>query len=417
MKLCVLGLGYIGLPTAVMFANNGVKVHGVDINHKIIEMLKKKEVPIKEPGLKEVLEKVIDEGNITFSGKPEKADVFIIAVPTPFHEDKRANLEYVKSATESIVPYLQKGNLVILESTVPPKTVDNVLIPMLKKTKLNIGEELLVAHSPERVYPGKLFKELVENDRIIGGINEKSIKATVQLYRNFVKGNFYTTNLITAEMVKLIENTYRDINIAYANELAKLAEKIGFNVWEAIDLANSHPRVNILQPGPGVGGHCIAVDPWFIIQKEPQVAQLISLGRKINEEMPFHVIKRIEENIKDIPKPIITLLGMAYKENIDDFRESPSLTILDELKNRGYQVKIYDPYVKIDFKEKVSSLEDALENTDCIVLLTKHDEFKEIDFTQYKKIKTKLIIDTRYFLNTNQLTSQGFKCILLGIPN
>ena len=323
----------------------------------------------------------------------------------PIHDDKTANLEYVKAAAASILPYLQKGNLVILESTVPPTTVEELLIPILSKSSLKIGEELLVAHSPERVYPGQWLKELVENDRIIGGLNEKSSIKTAILYRHFVKGKFYITNLITAEMVKLMENTYRDINIAYANELAKLAEKIGFNVWEAINLANSHPRVNILQPGPGVGGHCIAID------------QLTITARKINSEMPLYIIQHIEAAIQHISEPTITLLGLAYKENIDDIQESPTLIIMDQLRRKGYQVKIYDPYVKIDVQEKVSSLAEALEATDCIVLLTKHDDFKKIDFTKYQKIRTKIMIDTHNFIQPEKMNNAGFKYILLGTAN
>ena len=253
-KLCVVGLGYIGLPTAVMFANHGLYVHGVDVNEKAVELIKNKQLHIEENGLQERLESAVDNGHFTVGTTAEEADIFIIAVPSPINEDKTANLNYVREATKSIVPYVRKGNLVILESTVPPRTVEDVMLPVLKETGLELGSELFVSHSPERVIPGKVFEELVNNDRIVGGINEESSRLTVELYKTFVKGNIHVTDATTAEMVKVIENTYRDVNIAFANELGKISEKIGVNAWEAIKLANYHPRVNIHLPGPGVGG-------------------------------------------------------------------------------------------------------------------------------------------------------------------
>jgi UDP-N-acetyl-D-mannosaminuronic acid dehydrogenase len=415
MKLCVMGLGYIGLPTAVMFAKHGVQVHGVDVNPKVIETLINKSLHIEEPGLKESIMEVMDEGKLTVSTEPQEADAFIIAVPTPIKPDKTANVDYVRSATEMILPYLQKGNLVILESTVPPKTVDKIMLPILRKTGLILGEELFVSYSPERVLPGKVFEELVNNDRIVGGINEKSSKMTADLYLRFVKGTIHLTDTITAEMVKLMENTYRDVNIALANEFARIAEKIGFNVWEAINLANCHPRVNIHKPGPGVGGHCIAVDPWFIVEQAPVESKLISLSRNINDSTPFHVVDMIEKIVSDIKNPTITILGLTYKGNIDDMRDTPCKPIVNELVKRHYTIKIYDPYIREEFDNKVNTLDEAIEQTDCIVLLTDHNAFLEIQPEEIKeKVRNKIVYDTRNVLDKELWMKSGFEFITIG---
>ncbi|WP_175640260.1 nucleotide sugar dehydrogenase [Metabacillus schmidteae] len=415
MRLTVLGLGYIGLPTAVMFAKHGVQVHGVDVNAKVVAMLNNKELHIEEPGLPEMLAEVIDNGTLTVGTEPKAADAYIIAVPTPINADKSANLDYVRSATEMIVPYVEKGNLVILESTVPPKTIENIMMPVLEKTGLVFGEELYISHSPERVLPGKLFEELVSNDRIVGGINEKSSQLTVDLYKAFVKGTIHVTDSTTAEMVKLMENTYRDINIAYANELARIAENIGFNVWEAIDLANCHPRVNIHKPGPGVGGHCIAVDPYFIIEQAPQEARLITLAREINTSTPVTVVSLVDKVLKGINHATVSVFGLAFKGNIDDMRESPALEIVEELKAKGFDLKIYDPYVKDSYENKANSVEEAVENSDLILVLTDHAVFKDINFDEVKnKMRTPKILDTRNLLENLQLTEKGIDYLQIG---
>lgn len=415
MRLTVMGLGYIGLPTAVMFAKHGVQVHGVDVNAKVVEMLNNKELHIEEPGLPEMLAEVIDNGTLTVGTEPKSADAYIIAVPTPINADKSANLDYVRSATEMIVPYVEKGNLVILESTVPPKTIENIMMPVLEKTGLAFGEELYISHSPERVLPGKLFEELVSNDRIVGGINEKSSQLTVDLYKSFVKGTIHVTDSTTAEMVKLMENTYRDINIAYANELARIAENIGFNVWEAIDLANCHPRVNIHKPGPGVGGHCIAVDPYFIIEQAPQEARLITLAREINTSTPVTVVSLVDKVLKGINHATVSVFGLAFKGNIDDMRESPALEIVEELKVKGYDLKIYDPYVKDSYEYKANSVEEAVENSDLILVLTDHAVFKDINFDEVKnKMRTPKILDTRNLLESLQLSEKGIDYLQIG---
>lgn len=415
MKLTVMGLGYIGLPTAVMFAKSGLQVHGVDVNAEVVKMLQNKELHIEEPGLPEMLAEVIDNGSLTVGTEPKEADAFLVAVPTPINADKTANLDYVRAATEMISPFVKKGDLVVLESTVPPKTVENVMMPILEKTGLAIGEELFISHSPERVLPGQLFQELVNNDRIVGGINEKASEMTVKLYKSFVKGTIHVTDATTAEMVKLMENTYRDVNIAYANELARIAEKLDFNVWEAIDLANCHPRVNIHKPGPGVGGHCIAVDPYFIIEQAPEESELITLSRNINSKTPVSVVDLAGSLVADIKFPTITVFGLAFKGNIDDMRESPSLEIIEELEKRGADVKVFDPHVKTNMKIKCESVEDAVKNSDLILILTDHKKFKELDYTTIKELmRTPQLLDTRNLLEAEVIKEKGINYQLIG---
>jgi UDP-N-acetyl-D-mannosaminuronic acid dehydrogenase len=310
---------------------------------------------------------------------------------------------------------LKKGDLIVLESTVPPGTVEDVMLPILRQTNLRIGEDLWVAHSPERVLPGHILRELVANDRIIGGINEMSTHMAVQLYSRFVKGTIHTTDVRTAEMVKLMENTYRDVNIAYANELARIAETVGFNVWDAIRLANSHPRVHIHQPGPGVGGHCIAVDPWFIVDRTPQQAQLIALARTINDATPSHIVRIIESVVSHLDKPVVTLLGLSFKGNIDDWRGSPSLAVNEGLQEKGYSLRLFDPYVSHEIKGKVSSLSEAVDGSDCIIVLTDHAVFKEIDWSPLKqRMRNVNIVDTRNLLNLAHLTELGYSCYRIG---
>ncbi|EWG09050.1 nucleotide sugar dehydrogenase [Cytobacillus firmus] len=417
MKLCVMGLGYIGLPTAVMFAEHGLQVHGVDINPEVTKLLNEHKAHIEEPGLQDKLVKVMEEGKLTVSTSPIKADAYILAVPTPLTSDKKADLNYVYSACSLILPYLKKGSLVILESTVPPGTVEDFLIPILEKSTFKIGDEIFVSHSPERVLPGKLFEELINNDRIVGGINEESCLRTVFLYKHFVRGNIYMTDAKTAEMVKLIENTYRDVNIALANELAMIGEKYGINMLEAITLANYHPRVNIHAPGPGVGGHCIAVDPWFIIEQAPDETKLITAAREINESTPDRIVNLIESAIQGISSPIITLLGLAYKGNIDDLRESPALVIYDKLRKKGYDIKWHDPYVQKELEGKCETIEEAVYTSDCAVILTDHNQYKTQEFKILSDLfRNRILIDTRNIVNKNSMIAAGYKCLQIGTP-
>lgn len=417
-KLCVVGLGYIGLPTAVMFANHGLYVHGVDVNEKAVELIKNKQLHIEENGLQERLESAVDNGHFTVGTTAEEADIFIIAVPSPINEDKTANLNYVREATKSIVPYVRKGNLVILESTVPPRTVEDVMLPVLKETGLELGSELFVSHSPERVIPGKVFEELVNNDRIVGGINEESSRLTVELYKIFVKGNIHVTDATTAEMVKVIENTYRDVNIAFANELAKISEKIGVNAWEAIKLANYHPRVNIHLPGPGVGGHCIAVDPWFLTELQPELAKIISLSRQTNDSMPEYTALKTKSLLdeKGIQHGRVAVLGLAFKGNIDDMRESPSTDVLHHLEKLGVDYTAFDPHIKENkIERQTQSLDEAVTHADVILILTDHNEFKELLPSAVENhMRTKIIFDTKNCIQRDQWKAAGFDVVLLG---
>lgn len=415
-KICIIGLGYIGLPTAAMFATHGHKIVGVDINGGVVDALNQGKITITEPYLDIMVQAAVTSGNLVGKVTPESADVFIIAVPTPITEDKKADMSYVIAATEAIVPYLKKDNIVILESTSPVGTVKDIICPILEKTGLVIGEELFVAHSPERVLPGRILIELVDNNRIVGGINEKSAQLVKELYKTFVRGKIFTTDATTAEMCKLMENTYRDVNIALANELAIISEKLGINAWKVIELCNKHPRVNIHQPGPGVGGHCLAVDPWFIVEKFPETASLIEKSRKINDNMPEHVLGRIGEILGDISgKKVITILGVTYKPDIDDIRESPIEHLVGLLEADGnYDIRIVDPFVK-NHKYIKKDLIDACEGSDLVLLAVNHKDFGNIQFNKVSKVmRTKNIMDTRNFFDKKVILESGFRYFLLG---
>lgn len=415
--ICVIGLGYIGLPTAVTFANHGVRVHGVDVNEKAVEMIQNKQLHIEENGLQERLDKAIDEGLLTVSTTPIEADIFIVAVPSPINADKTANLEYVRAATASIIPYVKEGNLVVLESTVPPKTVENIMLPELVKTGLEIGTQLYVSHSPERVIPGKIFEELVNNDRIVGGINEKSSQLTKELYETFVKGKIHITDATTAELVKVMENTYRDVNIAFANELAKIAEKIDVNIWEAIHFANFHPRVNIHYPGPGVGGHCIAVDPWFLVELDPEAA-IIHQARITNDGMPEYTALKTNKILSETNKTggKVAVFGLAFKGNVDDMRESPSTEVIVELQKLGLEVVSYDPHIKTNtHPTQTQSLQEATSGADIILVLTDHKEFKELQPTTIlDNLNSAIILDTKNCLQRAEWEAAGFVFYTLG---
>ena len=416
-SICVVGLGYIGLPTAVMFANHGHMVHGVDINEKAVKMICNKELHIEEHGLQERLELAIDGGRLTASTTPVQSDVYIIAVPSPIKSDKTAELEYVRSATSAVVPFLKKGDLVILESTVPPKTVETVMLPELKKSNLEIGSELYVSHSPERVIPGKVFKELVSNDRIIGGINTESARVTSDLYKSFVEGTMHETDATTAELVKVMENTYRDVNIAFANELAIIAQSIGVNIWEAIKLANFHPRVNIHTPGPGVGGHCIAVDPWFLVELDPKNSKIIHLARQTNDGMPSYTAQLTADILKakGIQDPKVAVFGLAFKGNIDDMRESPSVEVVEQFRVRQIEFTAYDPHIKTNnLPEQTQERQEALNDASAIVILTEHQAFKEIDPKSLSSMKHKVVIDTKNCVNRKVWEEAGFDVYVLG---
>ena len=382
-KVVIMGLGYIGLPTAALIASKGINVHGVDINEKVVNTINQGKIHIIEPDLDELVHKVVKNGYLKASTSPEYADVFLIAVPTPFKECYTPDISYVESAIKMILPYLKKGNLIIIESTCPIGTTDK-MYDLITSKRPELKDKIYMAYCPERVLPGKILYELEHNDRVIGGINSESTDKAIEFYSLFVKGELHGTNSKTAEMCKLVENAYRDVNIAFANELSLICEKAGINVWELIRLANKHPRVNILQPGVGVGGHCIAVDPWFLITQYPQESKLMKTAREVNLYKTQWVIDKIKEKIQDFEekygkKPKIACLGLAYKPDIDDLRESPALYIVRQLLKEGFEVLPVEPHIS-DFKEfKIYETEQALEISDIVVLLVKHKKFKHLN--------------------------------------
>jgi UDP-N-acetyl-D-mannosaminuronic acid dehydrogenase len=396
-KICVVGLGYIGLPTAAIFANAGYNVIGVDINERVVETLNKGEIHIEEVGLPELVKKVVEEGKLRASLTPEKADVFIIAVPTPIHEDYTANVDYVIAATKAIVPYLEKGNVVIVESTIPPRTMDDVVAPIIREHGFDPEKDIYLAHCPERVLPGRILIELIENTRIVGGVTPEAAKKAADVYRAIVKGDVIETEAVTAEMSKLMENTFRDVNIALANELVKISQRIGVNAHKVIELANKHPRVNIHLPGPGVGGHCLAVDPYFIVEKATEESPLIQTARRINNSMPHFVVEQIERMTAELPSPKIAVFGLTYKGNIDDVRESPAIEIYELLKrNTRFDVRAYDPHVKQEqVSFPLSSFEEAIDGAHLVVILADHNEFKNMKAEDFAAMKTKVIFDTK----------------------
>ena len=413
-KICILGLGYIGLPTASMLAAHGYRVVGVDSDEKVVNKMSNGEVHIKEPGLDTLVMAALKSKRMDVRREPAAADIFIICVPTPINEDtKEPDLTFVKAAAESIVPHLSQDNLVILESTVPPLTTQNIVIPILERNGLKAGENLFVAYCPERVLPGKILTELVKNDRIIGGFDAKSVHMARDIYGSFVEGKIHVTDITTAEMVKLMENTFRDVNIALANEFLKVAETIGVDVWDAIALANKHPRVDIHSPGPGVGGHCIAVDPWFLVDVGRDATGLIKMARKTNDDMPGFVVDAIDTELKGMEKPVVTIFGVAYKGNIGDTRLSPALEVISLLKERGYDVRIFDPLVE-EFQYELLPLGKAVEGSDCIVVLADHGGFNYLDLEAiFSQMRHPKIIDTKNCLSP-QWRKAGFAVRILG---
>ncbi len=412
MLLCVVGLGYIGLPTAAVFAAHGHQVVGVDKNPAVLEALNKGEVIIEEAGLPELVKEVVASGALRAAENPVEADAFILSVPTPIRPDKGSDMSYVEAAARSILPVLKKGDLVILESTSPVGTVDELLMPILAESGLNPETDLFVGHSPERVIPGKILYELTHNDRIAGGINPESARKISDLYKTFVKGEICETTARTAELCKLAENTYRDVNIAFANELAKICESLDINVWELITLCNKHPRVNIHQPGPGVGGHCIAVDPWFIAEKRPELANIIRLSRNTNDSMPAYVVGRTEEILKGVENPKVCVLGVTYKPDVDDMRESPILEIIEILEEKGVEVAIHDPFVK----KYDGDLLELAKDSDLLLLGVHHTAYKELPLEEMAQaMRNKNFFDTRNFMDSAALERVGFKSYILGV--
>ncbi len=391
-KISVIGLGYIGLPTAAVLASHGAEVVGVDVNAKAVDTINKGKVHIVEPDLEAVVYASVKSGRLKATLKPEKAQVFIIAVPTPFKENYKPDLSYIEAAAKSIAPVLEKGNLVILESTSPVGTTE--------KLAQWIGRsDIHYAYCPERVLPGHILREIVENDRVIGGITPQCAEKAKTLYQIFVKGECLLTDARTAEMTKLTENSFRDVNIAFANELSLICDQLNINVWELIRLANRHPRVKILQPGPGVGGHCIAVDPWFIVDSAPALARLIRTSREVNDSKPRHVLAKVKEKLANIPNPTIACLGLSFKADIDDIRESPAIEIVHHLAEQNIgKLLIVEPHLEklppqLSFPHvKMVGLHEAIKKADLLLLLVNHRPFSAID---RELLKGKEIIDTR----------------------
>jgi len=388
-KICVIGLGYIGLPTASLLANRGYRIHGVDIVQSTVDTINRGEIHIVEPDLDTFVRSAVNSGYMVANTKPTQSDIFIIAVPTPFHDGYVPNIDFVIEATKSIAPYIQDGNIVILESTSPVGTTDK--IEKVLKNKGIDTTKIYISHCPERVLPGKIMRELVENDRIVGGLTPEATTKTVEFYKTFVKGKVLSTDARTAEMAKLTENSFRDVNIAFANELSILCDKFGIDVWELISLTNRHPRVNVLQPSAGVGGHCIAVDPWFIVHAGGDDAKIIRTAREVNTYKTQWVIEKVknesltfEKENGEIAK--IACMGLAFKPDIDDLRESPALYITRELISNGLEILAVEPNIKSFDEFNIVEYHEAIQKADIIVFLVAHREFKDIKIDNNKKI-------------------------------
>ncbi|OYR60108.1 UDP-glucose 6-dehydrogenase [Halorubrum ezzemoulense] len=420
--ICVHGLGYIGLPTAAMFANYEHDVVGYDTDPEVVEQLADGEIHFDEPGLRAFVTQAIESGNLTVSDEVVPAEYHVIAVPTPFDEEKKeADLAYVESAGEAIVSQLRTGDTVILESTVPPGTTVDVLEPVLEESGLNAGEDFALVHCPETVLPGNIITELRENNRIIGGVNGVSTQAAVRLYESFVEGDIRTTtNATTAEFVKLIQNTFRDTNIALANEIARLCADYNIDSREAIDLANEHPRVNIHQPGPGVGGHCLPIDPWFLGQGSDEL-DLISTAREINDGMSQYIIEMLETKLGSLDGKKIAILGVAYKGNVGDTRKSPGLKLARELQATtlpnsetvaadggvGVDIALHDPHVE-DQTLDLLDFESALSDADAVVITTDHDEFENLSpAAVIESMRQSIVFDTKDILDANKWKDSG----------
>ena len=391
--VAMVGLGYIGLPTAALMASRGLKVIGVDVNPKVVETINKGEIHIVEPDLAGLVKKVVEEKNLQATTEMPEADVFVVAVPTPTHGDEHVpDLQYVESAIRHIAPQLRKGNLVIIESTSPVGTTEK-MHRLINELRPDLEGDFYMAYCPERVLPGKVLYELQHNDRAIGGIDEASTKRAMDFYRHFVKAELYPTNARTAEMVKLVENASRDVQIAFANELSLISDKAGINVWELIDLANKHPRVNILRPGTGVGGHCIAIDPWFIVHDYSEEARLIRTAREINNYKTLWAAEKVknaalEFEMKHGRKPLIAAMGLAFKPDIDDLRESPALALARMLKAQGLDVVAVEPNLPGDAYEEFTLLpaDEAVRKADIIAFLVAHTPFKGMKLPEDKMV-------------------------------
>jgi UDP-N-acetyl-D-mannosaminuronic acid dehydrogenase len=394
----VVGLGYIGLPTALMFAAHGVEVVGTDYNQTLVETLNAGKTTFEEDGLDELFQDAVQKG-IRFSSEYVSTDMYIVAVPTPYNKaSKKVDAGFVTKAVENVMEVCPKGAIIVIESTVSPGTIDKFVRPVVEAKGFVIGEDVHLVHAPERIIPGNMVYELKHNSRTIGADSKEIGEKVKEKYSSFCEGEIVVTDIRTAEMTKVVENTFRDINIAFANELAKICRSDNMDVYEIIRIANKHPRVNILSPGPGVGGHCISVDPWFLVGDYPGLANIILAARKINDSMPDFVLERIHNIMKENAMTDVSrvgLYGLTYKENVDDMRESPTLQMLESMERHlcGGQIKVYDPYVTKDVvSNQYHDLNSFLNDVDMVVLLVGHDEIKE----NMDRLKGKVILDTRH---------------------
>lgn len=392
MKACFIGLGYIGLPTAIVAADNGIEVIGVDVNPHVVETINKGKIHIIEPGLSELAAKVVKNGWLKAQSVPEVSDVYLIVVPTPFTGDHEPDISYVESATRSVIPFLKEGDLYIIESTSPVGTTEK-MAELIFSERPELKGRIYIAYCPERVLPGNIIHELVHNDRVIGGLNPESTDKAVEFYSRFVKGVSHKTNTRTAEMCKLTENSSRDLQIAFANELSIICDKAGINVWELIELANKHPRVNILQPGSGVGGHCIAVDPYFITSAFPMESQIIGKARELNNYKAFWCAEKTQTAMKEFElsngrEPVVALMGLAFKPNIDDLRESPAKYIATKVMqgHNNADFLIVEPNIEDHKVFKLTDYKEAYEKADIVAMLVAHNQFKELPWRDDKVI-------------------------------
>jgi len=393
----------MGLPTALLLSNAGHKVLGYDIDEKKLDLLRAGNLPFEEKGLRKLFKKV--KSNIDFVSTLHKSDVYIVTVPTPLTNDKKCDLSFVKSAVKKISNVIEDGNLVIIESTVSPGVTEKVVKPLLDKS----NKKYFLSFASEKAIPGDTLYEMQNNNRIIGGINKESANKAKEIYSSFVKSDIFLTDCNTAEIVKLMENTFRDVNIALANEFAKISKEFNIDIWEAIKLANKHPRVNIHKPGPGVGGHCISIDPWFLLTKN---SDIVLKAREINDSMPNYVFKFLKDLTTHIKNPVVTVFGVAYKGNVDDTRESPTITFIEICLKEGFKVRLFDPYVK-DFKYELVSIDEATKGSDCIVIITDHDEFKKINPNSLN-MRNLNVFDTRNIIDPDKWKKAGFNVKLLG---
>jgi UDP-N-acetyl-D-mannosaminuronic acid dehydrogenase len=406
-SVAVIGLGYIGLPTAVAMATHGLTVHGVDVNQEIVDAVSRGVAPFVEPDLAVGVGGAVASGRLSASTQIPEADAYIIAVPTPFLDDHTADMSYVRRATEQVAPHLRPGAVVVLESTSPPGSTDQIsnwlaeLRPdLLLPHQTDSTPDIFVAHCPERVLPGRIMVEMVTNDRVVGGVTRVCAERAAAIYRRFCQGKIVVTDSGSAEMAKLVENAFRDVNIAFANELSLICDRLRLDVWEIISLANHHPRVNILSPGPGVGGHCIAVDPWFIVGAAPDEARLIRASREVNDSKPHHVATQVIEKVARFKEPTVACLGLTFKANVDDVRESPAVDVI-RLIGRALpdlDIRVADPYVRqlplelSDLRIKLQSAQDAVEDADIVVLLVDHEAFRSLNLS---RLVGKVVYDTR----------------------